>query len=190
MTLDEQFACAVLPDRWRVCGRVLRPIALGHLLVLQRLGSPFLVGGLPGPSDLSVALYVCSHRATDVMDAWHETLPRKWRWLGYRVALLATFWPAVYLTRCAMFAEYLAESNRAPAVWMPQNNDRVRKATTPRLLHFHSQLMRCGLSSADAWNTPMELARFIIDARLEEDGIVTFRSEHEREVAEMNAAAN
>ena len=50
---------AAVPDGWQILGVKLRPLSLGHLILLKRYGSAFVVGGIPTEADLVLTYRVC-----------------------------------------------------------------------------------------------------------------------------------
>ncbi len=59
MSADFEYAEACLPDRWRVLGRQLLPFSVGHNLLLERIQSPFAIGGKLQIEDLIIAVAIC-----------------------------------------------------------------------------------------------------------------------------------
>ena len=56
---------AAVPDGWQVLGVKLRPLSLGHLILLKRYGSAFVVGGIPTEADLVLSVLICSRTYED-----------------------------------------------------------------------------------------------------------------------------
>jgi hypothetical protein len=54
------FYQAAVPDGWQILGVRLKPLSLGHLILLHRYESAFVVGGLPTPADLVMSVLICS----------------------------------------------------------------------------------------------------------------------------------
>lgn len=53
----------------RVCHRKMKPFCMAHLLTLQHLKSPLLVGGIVSLNDLIIAANVCSSSSFDEIQA-------------------------------------------------------------------------------------------------------------------------
>jgi hypothetical protein len=70
---------AVCPDSFTVLGRRMRPLALGHLPLLQKYEADVL----RGPAELSSAVLICSMRPRDVVpfsqSRWFELGMALWR---------------------------------------------------------------------------------------------------------------
>jgi hypothetical protein len=56
----EQFADAWVPEYHTILGIKLRPLSLGHLILMHRVRSAFVCGGVPEYSDLAVSVMICS----------------------------------------------------------------------------------------------------------------------------------
>lgn len=67
-----------------VLGLRLRPLTVGHALLLHRLDSPFLSGGVVDLPALMEAVLVCSLSVPDAIDAlesrWRHLVTRRWLW--------------------------------------------------------------------------------------------------------------
>jgi hypothetical protein len=182
VSISEQYAAAVLPDRTRVSGVDLLPFTLGHLLALQRLGSPFVVGGDPSPADLVVALYVCSTRASKLFSQWHLDMPFVWRMKGKRIAIKAAMMPAAFMRSAHSFAEYIEVNTTGPKLWIQSGQKGVRSITAPELLSMHRKMMSCGFSDSEAWDMPFARVRWEQAAVAEVEGVASFFTDRERQL--------
>lgn len=187
MTLDEQFAHAALPARWRVFGRTLLPLAIGNMLVMQRLGSPFLSGGLPGPLDVTLALWIGSMRGDVAIESWHRPLPFRFRLLGLRISLICRFFPKRYVERVNMIDEWIRDA-QPPGVFFTGDDGRSKPLTAPTLLHYIRTLMSIGYSRSEALAASIGEARWMSCANSEREGLMTFITDRERECAARNSA--
>lgn len=74
----------MFPRGERVLGWRLLPLTLGHCLLLERLGSPFMPEGArrsPGPGDVAMVLWACSRpwlRAFRSVSGWRARWARAW----------------------------------------------------------------------------------------------------------------
>ena len=81
--MTEKYLEAVIPDPVRIFGLRLRPFSLGHLLLLDRLGSPYVRGGNIGLDDLLLAVWICSRgidaniELLDSAQLWAQV--KKWK---------------------------------------------------------------------------------------------------------------
>ena len=59
---------AAVPDGWQILGVKLRPLSLGHLILLKRYGSAFVVGGIPTEADLVLSVLICSRTYEEALE--------------------------------------------------------------------------------------------------------------------------
>jgi len=67
----DPFYEAAIPEPVRLLGQDLRPLSIGHLMLLKRIGSPFVCPG-DGPiliGDLAVAVFICCQTYEEGLDA-------------------------------------------------------------------------------------------------------------------------
>ena len=111
MTLAD-YTAAQLPTAPVILGVVLRPFALGHALLLARVGSPFAVAsgeraarGLPGIGDLLLALEICRKEP--------PYLPGPFRraWLEFRHRKLSE---GPFLDACKELVDYVVACHQLP----------------------------------------------------------------------------
>ena len=78
----DPFYKACLPEPVRVLGFNLRPLSLGHLILLHRIESPFVSNAEPEIADLASAVLICAlsyQEAVDsIQDPQREVFMRKW----------------------------------------------------------------------------------------------------------------
>ena len=87
MSLESDYLKAVIPHQARVLGQRLRPLSLGHVMVLTRYGSPFLTGERqPQFGDLCFAIWVCKRDwrglTRGLSDLSFKSEVRFLRWFG------------------------------------------------------------------------------------------------------------
>jgi len=122
MTAD--YYSAVLPETRTVLGMRLRPLSLGHLVLLKRIGSPFANGEIPTLESLATAVMICAStfrealdyfddpKLSSVMFRWHERITGNDRWLvrlGLRRVKTVDF-----IAEAAAFFAYLQEHQTMP----------------------------------------------------------------------------
>ena len=100
-------------DGPRIFGLRLRePLTLGHVLLLEELGSPILSGGQVAPGDVALAVLVVSqpHRdARKAVRSWWA--PLLMRWWGKRSA------SEDFDAAANQFLDWFVESIKPPAFW-------------------------------------------------------------------------
>lgn len=152
MTAAQQYAKALHPDTYYVLGRRLRDYTLGHALLLERLGSPFVVprNERPGRGDVKLFVAVCSRPyAKAVRLVASGKIVRKLRWVRcstYRV-----------IEGSLQIADYIAKSSHMPARW--QNDEKGPEMGTPPLQFVKLTLIaKLHKSEEEALNMHLALA--------------------------------
>lgn len=169
----------VEPLRVRCLGVQLRPLSLGHVLVLRHLGNSF-VTDCPQVADLPVAAFVCAH-------SWRENV----RKLGKpgRVAALFRLWG--FLTRRVdKQAEAQAlHAHIAAAMELPEmkreRGGGVRYLVSEWETRLFMHLRAMGYNDDEALDMPLARAQLFMVAKLEEDGAVNFKSRRELHLDEI-----
>lgn len=134
------FASYFLGECPKVCGWKLLPLQLGHVALLDAVGSPFMSGEAVTVNDVVAAAWACSRPATAAMSTrrkWYQ-LPRMREGVEHHAAILR---------------EYLAFHMQSPRRF-PSSN--ARKCRVP--WQFATAHRLCGGDWAKigfAWNTPM-----------------------------------
>jgi hypothetical protein len=146
---DADYLRALYPDRYGVAGVWLKPYCLGHVLLLERIGNPFVsLEREPELDDLRTALAICK-----------RTYPEALKWIGSRFAPLRT--PllfcshARFLSGVAQFVDYINSSFQHPDCWQGMG----RKMGTPFLQSVKLTLMmHLGKTELEALSCPVSLA--------------------------------
>jgi len=148
------YANALWPDPVRCCGIRLRPLTLGHALLLQRIGSPFARedGAGAGLGDLIAAVYVCSR-------SWRRAARglNRPRWFGLWARWMAFRRWKREARDAADWAAYLRASWSAPKTWRGKDTTGVRGIDVLQLLVV-TQRIRFGKPLEEALETPVAIA--------------------------------
>jgi hypothetical protein len=171
------YADAVLGDVWRVAGLRLAPVTLGHVLLLERLGSPLLTGAALGPGDAAVAV---------------DVLRRGWKQSAHRMARNRGRWMRRLLawlfrdTGALVAAETTLRAALADALERPDTmakTDEGRTLKQPWTLALHTRLVAdLGLGLEEALGVPLRLATWLSVGLAERDGAVEWIDDHTRAV--------
>jgi len=179
-TLDTQYSAALFPDRWTVCGRLLRPLSLGTAALLHRIGSPYAdLAAAPSAKlgDLVLGVWICER-------PWHQTAGAlRSRRSALCMALRGRLWSRRdWFTQRARFLAYLADAWHGPVMW---RSDKASSSTAPMLqsLILH-RMMHLHQSFGDAMDTSLKVAMWDKGAWGESSGVLTFM---EPEVEELLA---
>ncbi len=173
MSLADQYACALLPDRWRVLGVRLQPLTVGHGIVLARLHSPFTPFSCRPSAhlgDLLLALFACGR-------PW----ARGWAALGSRKAsLFLRLWAWQILRRAESdsiigsaadaFGAYVHAHCAGPRVW-EKDGAGASAANSPVLCTLKIGLQEhFGRSEAEALDTLISAALWELYCYAEQHG--------------------
>jgi hypothetical protein len=120
----EPFYLAAAPEPRTILGLRLRPFSLGHVILLHRVESVFVIGGVPDFNDLALSVFICSQTYADALKAfedptlpefmkrWHDKLTGSDRLLvrlGLSKPKLLDF-----SQLCARFSAYITEHSKIP----------------------------------------------------------------------------
>lgn len=141
------FLQSIFEQSTMVLQRRLRPFSCFHWAVLTVAESPFLVGGLPTPDDVTFAVWVCQHGwedRADILDPDYEAV-REW---GHEFDLLAEI---------AALRDYMESALDGPTTWVP---DEAKQSGIPAPFHLPAILLQHlhGLTEAEAWDMPLQRA--------------------------------
>ena len=149
-----------------VLGVRLVPYTVGHAIVLQRLGSPFVMGGEIQPENLVEAVTVCSQSPLEsiksIKSRWSGLM--LWLW-GKRIQQMDL------IVECDKFQLWLKEQSTAPEVLMESGS----KSKTPAMPWPERVLVGClniGIAPDDAIQMPLGDAERLILAHAEMMGHV------------------
>lgn len=177
--MDARFLCAVHAKGAKVCGAELRPFSLSHRIALSALDSPFLAGDKPiAPSDLLLALRVCSHtdahRRTVGRPSFAEKL-RYWRWV---------FNHELFVRACGDFVRYMEVQACGPKL-LGDDREPAGRNDLPWELCVLATLVRNGYTESEAWNMSESTAVWFYVAFLRADGadIKLWSPDHDAAVA-------
>lgn len=154
--MDRDFYRAQLPDTHIVLGMPLLPLSLGHLILLTRLESPFIVGGEPNWSNLAASVLICAQSYEDglasldepkdrmdrFMRRWHDRITGNDRWsvrLRFKSPNILNLF-----SECSAFRTYIESNSKGPNFsydpgnFKPLNcpSEQIIKVALMRDLHF------------------------------------------------------
>lgn len=121
--MADAFHEAAIPEPWTILGIRLRPLSLGHIIILNRIESPFVFPGRePAVNDLITGILLCSMTYEQGASALDDpSLPRQIRKWGRKVCRKVGWRGFIGLTeeinwaeKASMFAEYLKDGMRTP----------------------------------------------------------------------------
>ncbi len=145
---DSDYLRALLPDRYGVAGVWLKPYCLGHVFLLERIGSPFVDFHREATlDDLRIALAICK-----------RTYPAALKWISrsavWRMPLRFCS-QKKFMAGVEQFIDYVNKSFTHPECWQGQG----RKMGTPFLQSVKLTLMmHLHKTELEALSCPVALA--------------------------------
>lgn len=150
MSLREQYLAAQFPDIYYVLEWRLHPFSLGHALLLERLRSPFMVGGIPALGDLKLGVLVCRLPWSRSVRAVESRL------LPWRLRCMPILTARRLMLGMGQFAGYIHAAHVGPQVWSRGDGESL---AMPFLQAIKiTMMMRLHKSEAEAMSTPLSLA--------------------------------
>ena len=124
----------MVPERFRVLGYPLRTYSLGHHLLLHRIRSPFVLGGVPTYDDLALAVLICLNDYNTACLVLQSPLLRfMLRWMEWRAS--GKFNPLCWFGKkpriidlpaeCHELSRYFRHGEHVPFHFISQNTVRV-----------------------------------------------------------------
>lgn len=190
---------AVVPTPFRVLGVQLRPLCLGHLLLLERIESPYVGSENVEAKDLMLAVLLCSktfeagcalvssaYGLSEEMASWQRMLRGGW----FRRRKID------WVQANQLFGEYLEDGQRRADVWQRQHDgpsmtapwQEIVSVTLTRTGWTESEIMNCYMPRLWVrYYTALELRMFETAQKPEHiERVFVSDDEHEK----MNAIRN
>ena len=181
MGLESDYLKAVIPPQARVLGQRLKPLSLGHMMVLSRYGSPFVTGERqPMFGDLCFAVWVCKRNwwqlSQGLADSSFKKEVRFLRWVG---KLRNKGKAAV------VFVRYLTLAMQQPSLFF--NKVEGAKPTSMTNLQYLKIVLMSKLhkTSEEAMDTVFGEVVFDLAALGEGEGSCGFVSDNDRYAGDM-----
>lgn len=182
MLLDD-YTAALFPEPYRVLGRELLPLTIGHGLLLARMGSPFApwtpAQDTIGAGDVLTAVSICSRPQAKALD-WVTRrsfgfMARLWKWR-------ACHWPGAEARlhhAAGLLGRYVRESCQGPKVWLKAEAARCK---VPTLIVLKTALQEwLGATHETAMATPVAVALIELTVYSERHGAIDLVSPEEAE---------
>jgi hypothetical protein len=172
------YSAAVFPDRFRVCGVWLKPMTLGHALLLRRLGNPFVTGD--GIAVTRAHVLQCAIvLSREWKDAESIVNSKRASWF-YRFRTMAS--DASRAKDVVTLSMYFEASFPKVDYWREEDGRDSGFDGIDSL--FISQRIKCGLSVRDALSVPVAVAVLDRYYMAEESGRISVWSTTDRLLAE------
>lgn len=170
MSLLTTILSEIGPQAPKVLGVRLVPYTIGHALILQRLGSPYVFGGEIKPNDLAEAVIVCSQSPFDsiktIKSPFKNLLLILW---GFKISKMDL------VEESKIFRAWIDAQSTAPEVLMESGSRKRLAIPWPeRLLIALSSL---GIDGNDGIEMPIGDAERLVLAHAEMSGKVDLWSD-------------
>jgi hypothetical protein len=161
-------------------GLTLRdPITLGHVLLLDEMGSPVLKGGEVFIGDVALAAFACAWPA----DVSRRKIRSPFTKLAFRV------WSRLWKVDSSAqdFGQWFNAQLALPKQWQQAGDPKhpARELAAPWWINRIAQAMSAGFSYSEAVNLPVKTVSIVVAAKLEASGAVEFVSERQDEFLKL-----
>lgn len=194
---DRSYVDAAVPEPFTVLGLRLRPLSIGHILLLHRLESPFVVADSPPITigDLAIACLICSKTfAEGVALLDDESLPRslhQWGLYTTNQHGWRRFCPWLYRqidlkSKMDLFSDYLKYHFETPTYSVEDGKARGINAPAWQVIRV-VLLSKTNLTETEIFDRPYRLciADFLTLRAIE--GQLNFEDQSELEEAQRQA---
>lgn len=192
--MADKFLEAAIPEPVRVFGLRLRPFSLGHLLLLDRLGSPYIRGGNIGINDLLLAVWICARgfrENTELLDSsefWSKVKAWKRSVVIGRWLLALTLRKFEFAPRFVAFHNYMRSGQEIPKYFF-ESGKFSQSMGAPWMQTVRVRAIRdLGYSQDEVMDMPLSLLLWDYITLSELDGNVRIFDKQEHE--EMTKAAD
>jgi hypothetical protein len=122
--MTEEFYSVAIPEQRQLLGLPLRPLSLGHLILLHRVQSAFVCDGITDYQELAVAALICSLTYEDGIEAIKDpSTPKLLKRLGERITGIRDWRVRIGIRKArvidlpanvAAFSSYMREGSSIP----------------------------------------------------------------------------
>lgn len=180
--MDRDFYSASIPEPTTILGVRLKPLSLGHLLILHRLKSAFVTADEPVTiHDLALSVLVCAASYKEALEVferrdmpklfkkWHFKLTGGWlSHLGFRKLKVVD-----YPEKVRQFSEYLQRGSNCPNYSYATSDSKAMECPTIQIVKV--TLMReMGFTEAELMDRPWALCLWDFVTLKAIDGTVKF----------------
>lgn len=183
MSARISFFESVVPKPYRVLGQTLRPLSIGHTILLKYFGSNFALDAEkpPGYSDLILSVFICSRTfEQSLVHLQSRLLPIKlklWSWSCGKFDIPEAM---------KFFRDYVEHYSTIPQYWIEKDGT-SRKAGTPFIYSLKVSLQtELGYSPSEAMNAPLSEAIREYLAHLENKGAIRLFTDQDYRMVEAS----
>ena len=175
------FYQSAVPDNWQVLGVKLRPLSLGHLILLHRYSSAFVEGGMPTTVDLVMSVLICSRTYEDALDLIESgQFKRETKKLEKALKVCGD-----EKARFDWFISYMEEGLDGPKLWTKSGSQGKSCGAPPEQVVKITLMSKLGLSETDVLNRPFSLCLWDMATLSELAGTLRIYSQHDADMQEQ-----
>ena len=172
---------SVVCDEWQILGVRLKPLSLGHLILLHRYESAFVVGGLPTVGDLVMSVMICSRTFEDARELigsgqWKRETKKLEKALKVCDDEKARF---------QWFVEYMEEGLDGPKLWTKEGSSNKAFGAPPEQVVKVALMSQLGLSETEVLNRPFSLCLWDMATLSEMNGGARIYSQRDADLQEQ-----
>jgi hypothetical protein len=176
VSLENDYLKAVIPHQARVLGQRLKPLSLGHMMVLSRYGSPFVTGDRqPMFGDLCFSIWVCKRNWQGLMRGLSDS--------SFKKEVRFLWWMGKFRNKgkaILVFVQYLSKAMQQPSLFY-NKVDGAKPTSMNNLQYMKIVLMRkLHKTSEQAMDTPFGEIVYDLAALGEGEGSCGFVSDDNR----------
>lgn len=192
MKSSQEFYDAAIPEPYTILGLRLRPLSLGHMILLHRIDSPLVKGGNIIIGDMAVAALICSRTYEDGIAALDDpSLPSKLIKWGYKLTHphRIAFWkyePIDLKAISTLFTDYIEYHTKVPC-YLTKNDDATSIGAPQEQLVKINLLMKLHLTESEIMNRSWRLCLWDLLTLKAIEGQLEFMDEDEIEQAQRLA---
>lgn len=181
MSLESEYLKAVIPHQARILGQRLRPLSLGHIMMLTRYQSPFVTGDRqPQFGDLCFAIWVCKRDWKELIKGMSDS--------SFKKEVRFLYWFGKFRNwkkSTVVYVQYLSKALKQPELFF--NKVEGSKPTSMNNLHYMKIILMSKLfkTMEEAMDTPFGEAVYDIAALGEGEGSCGFTTDAERLAGEV-----
>jgi len=174
---EADYLLAALPDRHIVLGQLLRPFALGHMMILRRMGNAFALNQPASLEDLLRGVFICAQTVDDALESLQD--PKLPETIAQWGETLVEF---NLLEKIGAFTDYIQKGSTFPELCEPDGEFRMPGAPFLQRIKLVLQ-SEFGCSQSEALNYPFGSAMHDYFGFFEMKSRIRILSDEDKEIA-------
>lgn len=150
--MSQEYYEAAVPEPWTILGLNLKPFSAGHLILLHRVESAFVLGGPITWEDLALSVFICSQSFEDACESFNDPELNKFM-LEWYEALTANDQKIDLAEKSEMFGQYLNAGSRCPDHTYKEGGSSIGEVPTVQFVKAYLML-KTNMSESEFLNRP------------------------------------